>query len=203
MLGACIGTTATTYEKKGKKILCQENIWKRKYSNSQNIVLLNITDTAPSVQHNCRVIQSYSLVTKPEDSTLSLKSANGHFYTKSLFISGILYPAKHKISWVNSHAHAALSDLHKLQDTKKIKQSCASVETKQKEHNYNGTTSCNLCDLAIYMSTALISQNSKQPINHSYHCILNNAYPIIYTWYKLVPDHFYCILQYSDNRVLS
>jgi hypothetical protein len=26
MLGACIGTTATTYEKKGKKILCQENI---------------------------------------------------------------------------------------------------------------------------------------------------------------------------------
>jgi hypothetical protein len=104
---------------------------------------------------------------------------------------------------VNSHAHAALNDLHKLRDTGKIKQSCASVETKHKKQNYNGSTSCNLCDLAIYMSTVFISQNSKQPINHSYHCILNNVYPVSNISYKLCAWLLFLRTQCNDTWVLS
>jgi hypothetical protein len=61
MLGACIGTTATTYEKKGNKYYINKTYQKRKYSNSQNIVLVNMSDTVPSVQHNCSVIHSLTL----------------------------------------------------------------------------------------------------------------------------------------------
>jgi hypothetical protein len=41
---------------------------------------------------------------------------------------------------INSHTHTALSGLHKLRDSKWIKHFCASVATKHKKQNYNGTT---------------------------------------------------------------